>query len=156
MEDRSQPGTGQAAAGGYKGSSKTIGIIPAAVTPEDSADLKRPPRHMPREPGVWQRICSISFNSPWQKVPRYHGDGLSGDKHRTWVWVVCILRKLAGLHPSTLPPPSGARISLQSGLLPPPGLAHLRATRRHFPNWFPVRQGRVGDGDAGLLPLPAP
>lgn len=101
---------------------------------------------MPREPGVWQRICSISFNSPWQKVPRYHGDGLGRDKHRTWAWVVCIVKKLAGLHPSTLPPPSGARISIQSGLLPPPGLAHPRATRRHFPNWFLARQGRVGDG----------
>lgn len=70
------------------------------------------------------------------------------------MWAVCIVRKLAGLHPSTLPPPSSARTSIQSGLLPPPGLAHPQATRRHFPNWFPARQGRVGDSSAGLLPLP--
>lgn len=70
------------------------------------------------------------------------------------MWVVCIVRKLAGLHPSTLPPPSSARTSIQSGLLPPPGLDHPRATRRHFPNWFPAGQGRVGAGSAGLLPLP--
>lgn len=110
---------------------------------------------MPKEPEAWQRICSISFNSPWQKVPRYHGDGLSTDKHRTWVWVVCIVRKLASLHPSTLPPPSSARISIQSGLLPLPGQAHLKATQRHFPNWLPTRQGRVATSGCcfSLLPL---
>lgn len=40
MADRSRPGTGQAAAGCPKIAAKRLGFIPAAVTPEDPADLR--------------------------------------------------------------------------------------------------------------------
>lgn len=115
--------------------------------------LGRPPRDVPREPGLWQRICSISSGAPCQKVPRCHGDGLGGDKHRAWVWAVCIARKLAGLHPSALPPPRGARSSIQSGLLPPPGAGSSAGSTETLPKLVRCWAGR-GWGTAAGLPLP--
>lgn len=89
-----------------------------------------------------QRICSISFSSPWQEVPQCHGDGLGGINTAHG----CGLFAQQGSWLLSIPPPCSSQQCQQLAPTWSPGLPHPAAAPwSHFPNWFGTGQGRVGE-----------